>query len=441
MSNCSSAVLTAIRCFQLADILLQDLKMPDQWDVLTSTGKLRRFINKADARIEAPGCGAFRAAARFGRAPRFWQVLLEDSADYSGLNSQYPIFFPLESHLGSLRQVSILPYWWQDPGDELKPWVLNFQPEAWVRIYPPGIGVVTVQATLSFKPGLPLPALASLCRTDQWIVKKDDESDSSYDEMCEHVVAHMCESLLPDSKVTPLQRLHDTIPPYFVIEIDCPQGEFAKDLKGLSRLIAAEQQGDSLGKIQANLKSRMSNPKASGCTSAGDLVFPGQRICLLHLEPAQGQDQATKGQKGLLKECGWLAEVLVAAASQFRYYAQRQPDLLLSLSQAAAATGLNKQPDLAVVCAEVSRHANCAYQTMRAFAHAWDRVGRLDQPILTALSDELWARVGQAQQQSLASGVKQLAAGAKDLSSASSGILGVLDKLKPILDLIPKGKK
>jgi hypothetical protein len=150
--------------FRLADLLTypEGVKAKKFYEIITDSNKYRRFINRKSG-FELKPYGTLKSVITIDEQfDTFWKPAIPDFRKEIDPLRFIPFELDLSDHLRTLKP---------DPGSVLESvlqgnlkLIKNIQINGWLRIYPPGTGIISMKLTLEFAEGIHVEISGELAR-------------------------------------------------------------------------------------------------------------------------------------------------------------------------------------------------------------------------------------------------------------------------------------
>jgi hypothetical protein len=179
--------------FKVADILTlpQSVRAQEYYRVITDPAGMRRALSRRRA-FKVGSLGALRPVVGIGESDDFWSLGVPDFRNPTAPTLCFiPFELALSERLASLGPIrkSRLEDAFVDPGGNIE----NRQVTGRLRIYPPGIGVIQLAVTLTFKEAVEVETLSRIAQNLEGLLFVDP---AGRERPCEQVFLEVIEQVV-----------------------------------------------------------------------------------------------------------------------------------------------------------------------------------------------------------------------------------------------------
>lgn len=302
--------------FRLPDLLTrpETVKARQFYEAITNINKLRRTLDGRKS-FKLGALGSLRPVTKKSiEHASFWKPAIPD---YRSPTAQPLCFMPYELSLSKLLQSVRLQSDSDSSLDQLAPFasIQSSQINGRLRIYPPGIGVISLGLTLEFKQEVAIELVSQVARNIEQLLFVGPHGEESYDKLIPRIIARVVSNLF-DDKEGVSHKPRDWTPPVTFFSLPGGPGllpeEKISELAYLMSLAPANY--ESLQHLQTRVRRAL---RTKRWKTQQILAVAGQDVALFFVDDREGK--TTKQGRNNFRL--WLTETheMVAAAA----YAQK----------------------------------------------------------------------------------------------------------------------
>ena len=303
--------------FKLADFLIypSSVRAKKLNAAFNDVNKMRRVLNN---RTEFPvgTLGSLRPVTYTTSCNSFWRALKPDFRDP---NASAIGFLPFELSLTNLFGIETLSGAFVDGALQGLKSVLNAQVSARLRVYPPGVGVIRLNLSLTFRGSVDLALVTRIARSIKDVLFVHvDGSRRPYEDILVNFIEQVTETLFAEQSLSLDQRRWD--PPNLMYGLSSKKAcDLNRYVHSLSHLMhTAPGNAEASDSIEGRIRQRI-----EGAHWQNDHFFAlgGQRISILFLDRrfASGNNARREWMSESLSETG---ELIAAGAYAEKSFAE-----------------------------------------------------------------------------------------------------------------------